>query len=251
LGYDIHTQGDRIRQHTGALLAYSGLYDRLTAMENLDFFGRIWHMSAAERRSRAKELLNSLGLWEHRDQLVGSWDRGCRRKLSLARAVFHRPSLVFIDEPTDRLNPAESEAIWSDLEHLAARESMTLFLATRDIAEAEALCSAVAIMRQGRILEVGPLTELRSRTAAPRLEIVGRGFTDQVIALVSRRSEVASVRRIDNRLVLQLSGDHDTAPLVSLLVEASVDIEEVHKHQPALYSAFTALTQEAPEEESP
>ena len=157
LGYDIHTQGDRIRQHTGALLAYSGLYDRLTALENLDFFGRIWHMSAGDRRSRAKELLNSLGLWEQRDQLVGGWDRGQRRKLSLARAIFHHPALVFIDEPSDRLSPAESEAIWTDLDNLAARESMTVFLATRDLAEAEALCSAVAIMRQGRILEVGSL----------------------------------------------------------------------------------------------
>lgn len=251
LGYDIQTQGDRIRQHTGALLAYSGLYDRLTALDNLDFFGRIWHMSAGDRRSRAKELLNSLGLWEQRDQLVGSWDRGRRRKLSLARAVFHHPALVFIDEPTDRLSPAEAEAIWSDLDNLAARENMTVFLATRDLVEAEALCSAVAIMRQGRILEVGSLAELRARTAAPQLEIVGRGFTDQVIALVSRRPEVASALCVDNRLVLQLSGDHDTAPLVSLLVEASADIEEVHKYQPALYTAFTALTQEAPEEESP
>lgn len=251
LGYDIHTQGDRIRQHTGALLAYSGLYDRLTAMENLEFFGRIWHMPALERRNRAKELLNGLGLWGQRDDLVGSWDRGRRRKLSLARAVFHRPSLVFIDEPTDRLDPGESKEIWADLTNFAARESMTIFLATRDIAEAQALCSAVAIMRQGSILAIGPLTELRARTAAPQLEIVGRGFTDQVIALISRRAEVASARRIDNRLVLQLSGDHDTAPLISLLVEASADVEEVHKHQPALHSAFIALTAEAHEEESP
>jgi ABC-2 type transport system ATP-binding protein len=251
LGYDIHTQGDRIRQHTGALLAYSGLYDRLTALENLDFFGRIWHMPTAERRARAKELLNGLGLWEHRDALVGSWDRGRRRKLSLARAIFHRPSLVFIDEPTDRLDPAESEAIWTDLDNLATRENMTVFLATHLISEAEALCSTVAVMRQGQILETGSLAELRARTAAPQLEIVGRGFTDQVIALISRRAEVASARRIDNRLVLQLSGDHDTAPLVSLLVEASADIEEVRKHQPDLQSAFVALAQAAYEEESP
>lgn len=248
LGYDIHTQAERIRQHTGALMAYSGLYDRLTAAENLDFYGRVWHMSQPDRRARAKELLNSLGLWAYRDDLVGSWDRGRRRKLSLARAIFHRPSLVFIDEPTDRLEPQDAEAIWSDLDNLATREGMTVFLATQDIAEAEALCSAVGIMRQGQLLDVGPLAELRARIAAPQLEIVGRGFTDQVVALICRRQEIAFARRLDNRLMLQLSGDYDTAPLVSLLVEAGADVEEVHKHQPALHSAFTALTQEQPEE---
>ena len=249
LGYDIHTQGDRIRQHTGALLAYSGLYDRLTASENLDFYGRIWHMPTAQRRARTKELLNMLGLWEQRDTLVGGWDRGRRRKLSLARAIYHRPSLVFIDEPTYRLDVQEAEAIWSDLGNIAAREGITVFLATRHMLEAEALCSAVGVMRQGKLLEVGPLAELRSRTAAPQLEIVGRGFTDHLITLVNRRPEVASARRVDNRLVLQLSGDFDTAPLVSLLVEASADVEEVRKHPPALHTALTALMQDEVEEE--
>ena len=208
-------------------------------------------MPTAERRARTKELLNSLGLWEGRDALVGGWDRGRRRKLSLARAIFHRPSLVFIDEPTHQLDAQESEAVWQALGDLAVREGITVFLATQHMAEAEAICSEVGIMRQGQLLGVGPLTDLQSRIAAPQLEIVGRGFTDQVITLVSRRPEVVSARRVDNRLVLQLSGGHDTAPLVSLLVEAGADVEEVYKVQPALHTALTALTQAEHEEGLP
>jgi ABC-2 type transport system ATP-binding protein len=244
LGYDTRTQGAHIRLHTGALLAYAGLYDRLTAAENLDFFGRVWHMPAAERRARTKELLNTLGLWDCRDELVGGWDKGRRRKLSLARAVFHHPALVFIDEPTDRLDPLAASEVWADLAALSAREGVTVFLATHHLAEAEALCSAVALMRQGQIAATGPLAELKARTAAPCVEITGRGFTDQVIALISRRPEIASAHRIDNRLVLQLSDDCDIAPLVSLLVEASADVEEVRKQRVGLQAIFDALLEE-------
>jgi ABC-2 type transport system ATP-binding protein len=244
LGLDIRTQGDRIRENTGALLAHSGLYDRLTAVENLDFYGRIWHMPAADRRARTKELLNSLNLWDLRDQMVGEWDKGARRKLSLARAVFHRPALVFIDEPTNRLDPTSAAAIWSDLENLSYREGITVFLATRHLHEAEAICSAVAVMRTGKVLAVGPLPELRARTCSPTLEVHGRGFTEPVISLLSRRPEIASVRFVDNRLFLELTGNHDTAPLVTLLVEASADVEEVHKHHAGLQTVFDALLEE-------
>jgi ABC-2 type transport system ATP-binding protein len=241
LGFDTVTQGDLIRQHTGALLADSGLYTRLTAVDNLDFFGRIWRMNAADRRSRSRDLLSRLGIWEARDALVGSMDELTRRRLSLARALFHSPNLLFVDDLTEHLAHPDAVSIRRDLAQMVAHEGVTLFLATQSLLEAETLCSSLAVLRQGELIAAGRLVELRAQRAAPTVEIVGRGFTDHVMALINRRSEITLVRRLDNRLLLHLTGDVDTAPIVSLLVEAGIDVEEVRKHPADLSTAFDEL----------
>ncbi len=95
----------RIRTRAGALLEPCSLYERLSVLDNLDFYGRIWRMSAANRRARARELLVRLDLWEHRDEPVQGWSRDLKQRLCIARAIFHRPDLVLIDEPAAGLDP--------------------------------------------------------------------------------------------------------------------------------------------------
>jgi ABC-2 type transport system ATP-binding protein len=244
LGYDIRSQADQIRLRSGAVFADAGLYDRLSVAENLDYYGRIWHMPAAERRDRSRDLLGRLQLWDVRAAAVGLLTSLQRRRLSLARALIHRPALLCVDEPTQGLDPAAADAFRADLSQLIAHQGVTTLLALPGPAEAEALCSAVAVMRQGQIIQVGPVSALRSRSAAPTVEVIGRGFTEQVISLLRRRPEIAAVRRIDNRLLLQLAGEFDTAPLVSLLVESSVDVEEVRKHTASVAPLFVPDVQE-------
>ena len=96
LGFDINTQSKEIRDRTGVLLEHPGLYERLSAEANLEFYGRIYRLSTKERRTRIKELLGNLGLWERRHDKVGKWSRGMKQKLAVARALLHRPSLVFL-----------------------------------------------------------------------------------------------------------------------------------------------------------
>ena len=100
LGFDTRTQADDIRTHSGALLEFSGLYERMTAEDNLDLYGRIDQMSPSERKARIKELLTHLDLWDRRKEQVGKWSRGMKQKLAVARALFHHPPLIFLDEPT-------------------------------------------------------------------------------------------------------------------------------------------------------
>jgi len=95
LGFDIQTQSNELRQRTGVLLEHSGLYERLSAEDNLEFYGRVWRLSAAERHSRIKELLTHLDLWERRKERVETWSRGMKQKLAIARALLHRPSVIF------------------------------------------------------------------------------------------------------------------------------------------------------------
>jgi ABC-2 type transport system ATP-binding protein len=229
LGYDTRDHSDLVRQHTGALFADTGLYARLTTVENLDYYGRIWHMSSNDRRTRSRELLSRLGIWDKRDQPAGTLSALDRRRLSLARALFHRPALLFADAPTEKLDHDAALAFRADLGPLVVHEGVTLFLASRAPAEVETICSEAAVLRHGQIVAQGPVGELRQTRSTPVLEIVGRGITDQVLTLLGRRSEVAQATLVDNRLLIQLHHDCDTAPLVSLLVESGVDVEEVHR----------------------
>ena len=111
LGCDTRTQAAEIRAHTGALLEFAGLYERLSAEDNLDLYGRIYHIPAPDRRARSKELLTHLDLWDRRKDPVGKWSRGMKQKLAVARALFHHPPLVFLDEPTAGFDPLAATAL--------------------------------------------------------------------------------------------------------------------------------------------
>jgi len=245
LGFDTVTEADRIRERSGAVLETCSLYGHLSALENLEFYGRIWRMPAAERRARARQLLGRLGLWDRRGELIQSWSRDLRQRLCIARSIFHRPSILFLDEPTAGLDPLATASIQRDLAEAAATEAVTIVLTTNNLTQAEALCTHVAVINRGVLLAGGPIGEICTAGVRPQLEIIGRGFTDEVVALLARRPEIAAINRLDNGLALDLIGNVDTAPLVSLLVESSADVEEVKKNRVSLQAAFTSLVQQS------
>ncbi len=150
LGFDTRTQAEAIRTRSGALLEFAGLYERMSAQDNLDFYGRIYQMPAPDRRARIKELLTHLDLWERRRDLVGTWSRGMKQKLAVARALLHHPPLVFLDEPTAGFDPIAAAALREDLASLVAREGVTVFLNTHNLTEAEKLCARVGVIRRGK-----------------------------------------------------------------------------------------------------
>jgi len=244
LDYDTRTQAEQIRQHSGALLEQSGIYERLSAADNLEFYGRVWRMPPAERSARIKELLTHLGLWDRRNELAGNWSRGMKQKLAIARTLLHRPSLVFLDEPTAGLDPVAAAALHEDLTSLVAREGVTVFLTTHNLAEAEKLCQQVGVIRQGRLLATGTPDQLRAQAGGPRLEIIGKGFTPQVIQQLQAQPMVSGVQVNNSHLTIQLRETKETAPLVTLLVGAGAQIEEVRKGKANLEETFLALVEE-------
>ena len=244
LGHDTRAQADAIRQKTGALLEHSGLYERLSAEDNLEFYGRVARMSRAARQRRIKELLEPLGLWERRREYVGGWSRGMKQKLAVARALFHRPALLFLDEPTAGLDPVASAALRDELAALAAREGVTVFLTTHNLAEAEKLCQQVGVIRKGKLLAIGALDQLRAQTGHPHVEVSGTGFTAEAIAALQARPEVAAVQRRNSHLVIDLRQAAEVAPLVSLLVAQGVQVEEVKKGTANLEEVFLTLMEE-------
>lgn len=241
LGFDTRKQADAIRQRTGALLEHPGIYERLSALDNLEFYGRVWRMPPAQRAARIKELLGELGLWDRRREIAGAWSRGMKQKLAVARALLHRPELLFLDEPTAGLDPVAAAALHDDLASLANSQGVTVFLTTHNLAEADKLCSLVGVIRQGQLLAVDSPALLRARMSQPRVAINGEGFSEHALSLVRTLPEVTSVEVADGRLLLNLRPAVRTAPIVAALVGAGVQIEEVVKDKASLEEVFLTL----------
>ena len=244
LGFDTQTEADEVRARTGALLEHSGLYEQLTAVDNLESYGRVYGMTVAERKARIQELLSNIGVWERRQERVRTWSKGMKQKLALARAMLHRPPLVFLDEPTAGLDVMSATDVRDDLESLASREGVTVFLTTHNMAEAERLCGRVAVIREGKLVAMGHPDELRARTGGPRMEIVGRGFNDRALELLRARAEVAAAVVEGRHLEIDLREETDVAPLVSMLVGEGVEVEEVRRGKATLEEVFLTLMEE-------
>lgn len=241
LGMDPATEGAGVRARCGVLLEHSGLIERLSARDNLEFHGRIWRLPRARRRARIRELLTNLGLWERREDRVGHWSRGMRQKLAIARALLHGPELVFLDEPTAGLDPVAAAALRQDLARLARQEGVTVFLSTHNLSEAERLCDAVGVIREGSLLAAGSPGDLRRVGKRPRVRVAGRGFTDNVLEHLRGRAEVADVRRENGHLLLGLCGPVEVAPLVSFLVRVGAQVEEVRRIDDSLEQTVLEL----------
>jgi ABC-2 type transport system ATP-binding protein len=244
LGFDTRTQADDIRARSGALLEFHGLYERMSAQDNLNLYGRIYRMPAPARSARIKELLTHLDLWERRRDPVGNWSRGMKQKLAVARALLHHPPLVFLDEPTAGLDPVAAAALREDLASLVAREGVTVFLNTHNLTEAEKLCARVGVIRQGKLVTVGSPDELRARIGGPQAEIVGHGFTEQMLTTLRDRPEVAHADLHNSHVLIELRGESEVGPLVSLLVQAGAEVEEVRRGKASLEDVFLTLMEE-------
>jgi ABC-2 type transport system ATP-binding protein len=213
LGFDTRTHSGQIRARSGALLENPGLYERFSAEDNLEFYARVWHLGSAE-------------------------------KLAVARALIHRPSLIFLDEPTAGLDPVAAAALRADLQSLVANGEATVFLTTHNLAEAEKLCTHVAVIREGKLLAIGHPDELRAQSGVPKAEILGRGFTPEVLLALRSLPAVASTEVRNGRLTIALRGPSDLAPIVTLLVTLGAQIEEVHKGHATLEDVFLKLMEE-------
>ncbi len=243
LGFDTRTAGAAIRSRTGALLDGNGLYIRLNAEENLAFYADIWRLPARDRTERIHELLLHFGLWERRKEPVADLSRGMQQKLAIARTLLHRPALLLLDEPTLGMDVPAADALRTDLMELAVGEGVTIFVLSASAPEVNQLCQRVGIMRQGRLVAEGEPQALLEMSAA-RLEIVGQGFTGDMLALIARRREVRHIERSANGLWIELVDHAPSAPVVNLLVESGAEVEEVRRQAASLDTVYRSLVEE-------
>ena len=246
LGHDTREDGDLIRAQVGAVLQDPGVYEELTAEDNLRFFGRAARMTPADIEARIKELLGNLELWDRRRERPEGWSRGMRQKLALARAMLHRPQLLFLDEPTDGLDVMAAAGVRDSLRALAQAEGVTIFLTTHDMAEAERLCQSVAVIRDGRLVTVGSPDLLSARHGEARLIFIGRGFGPELAERLDRHPLIAGVEMSDGRLAIGLHEDASASSLVRQVVQSGAEVEEVRRDTANLEDVFMTLMTEAP-----
>jgi len=244
MGFDSMKDGQKVRENCGALLENTGLYERLTAAENLDFYGRVWHLSSEERKNRIKELLEKVDLYNRRDEIVKGWSRGMKQKLAVSRVMLHRPKVIFLDEPTAGLDPVASSAFREDLLNLVQHTGVTVFLTTHNLTEAEKLCQQVGVIKNGKLLMVGSPDELKLQKGSAVTEIVGSGFSDGLISSINQLRGVESVAFQDHHLRITFTEGTDSSFLIPFLVQQGVVIEEVRKGKASLEDVFLTMMED-------
>jgi ABC-2 type transport system ATP-binding protein len=170
-GFDLATQAQRLRASIGYVPQSLSVDGQLTGRQNLDFFGKLYGLSGAQRRERIPQVLEMLDLADAADRAASTYSGGMIRRLEVGQAVLHTPPVVFLDEPTVGLDPVARISLWKHLEGLRKRYGMTLLLTTHYMEEAELLCDRVAIMQAGKIAAQGGMGQLRKIVKKPKASL--------------------------------------------------------------------------------
>lgn len=236
LGMDVTRDPEAIRQQIGYMSQKFSLYEDLTALENLNFYGGIYGLSAAESRQRREEMVERVGLGPYLSRRAGRLSGGWKQRLALACSLLHRPRLVFLDEPTAGIDPVARRDLWDLLFRLAA-EGITLCVTTHYMDEAER-CSRVGYLYLSRLLALGTPSELKHlRGVTPpgtrRLQIL----SNEPATLLDRMRRRPGVREatIFGQAVHALV-DSDRSP-----AELGLEGQEVHPAEPTLEDVFVTL----------
>jgi ABC-2 type transport system ATP-binding protein len=241
-GYEIGLRQDqvKIRSMVGILPENPGLYDDLSAYRNLDFYGKMYHCPDAQRRESVTRLLKMLGLWERRDDLVGTFSKGMRQKVAIARALVHDPSVIFLDEPTANLDPESSKTTRDFILELK-KERRTIFLNTHNLDEAQRICDRIGILN-GSLVAVGSPNELRAslwgRKTVVHLVKLTEDMMTALKGLGAKNIEVVD----ENRLVIDVDDpDVENPALVRAIVGAGGEVRFVTELRPTLEDIYLRL----------
>ncbi len=237
-GYDVRERPDDVRSRVGILTETPGLYDKLSATANLDFFGRLYGLDAATRAERIDHYLRLFGLAERRDDVAGTFSKGMKQKLAIARALIHDPSVVFLDEPTAALDPEAAFVVREAIETLRTA-GRTIVLATHNLDEADRLCDRIAFVRGGLVRIDSPAAlrgDLGVRGLAVRL--VGPA-SDATLQAIRDVPGVSAVEPVDGRLRVGSADPEAIAPaVVRALVAIGADVVEVRPERTSLEQIY-------------
>lgn len=241
LGRDPRTEGTWIRSHAGVMLDNVGLYDRLSAEQNLEFAARVARLNPQEGRRRVEAQLKRVDLWDRRQDRVSGFSKGMRQKLGLARALIAEPELLILDEPTAGLDPSNIVMVRELLVSLAAESGRTIFLCTHLLAEAQRICDQVAIIQHGKILVIGDPQRLGA-PGVPTVRLTLTGVDSTAIPHLALPDPVRlePLGGHDWRVVLG-SSEEEIETVVRVLVEAGVGVRAVIPEQVSLEEEYLRL----------
>jgi ABC-2 type transport system ATP-binding protein len=241
-GYTLGKQNEAIRQTVGILTETPGLYDRLSAWENLMFFAELYDLTAEKAASQIKRYLHLLDLWERRDDKVGGFSKGMRQKLAIARALLHEPKIIFLDEPTSGLDPEAARVVRDFIKQLRT-EGRTIFLTTHNLPEADELCDLIGVFR-ARLLRLDTPAHLRIGMFGMGTQVRVVGDATHWIDTVRVLPFVHDAHAEDATLSVSLDHPDDQNPaLVQALVNAGAQIRSVEPISHSLEEVYLELVE--------
>jgi len=242
LGESLDT-ADAVRKRVGVLFENNGLIDRFTARENLLYYAELYDVPDPGERTR--ELLEYVGLSDRGDDLVGIFSTGMKRKLGLARAILHKPEILFLDEPSSGLDP-EGQKMVHDLIVGLAGETMTIFLNSHNLDEVSRVCSKVAILHRGTIRAYDSIERLRAGPSGTGLEITlsDPSLGDRAVVIISGLPGVTTTMQEHGHITVTLSGPSGS-PVLEALIKEGIGVEEAVRRKRTLEEIYLEVVREA------
>jgi ABC-2 type transport system ATP-binding protein len=233
-GSDVQRDPEAVRSRVGILTETPGLYDKLSAAANLDFFGRLYGLAPDVRAERVERYLRLFSLWDRRDDLAATFSKGMKQKLAIARALLHDPSVVFLDEPTAALDPEAAFIVREAIEALR-RAGRTIVLATHNLDEADRLCDRIAFIRGG-LLRIDSPAALRGALGGRGLSVrLQDGATGDMLAAVRAVGGVDAADMLGHTLRVSTDDPESVAPaVVRALVASGGGVVELRMEQATL-----------------
>ncbi|MGD0575021.1 MAG: ABC transporter ATP-binding protein [Anaerolineales bacterium] len=241
-GFTLGKDDTAIRRTVGILTETPGLYDNLSAEYNLRIFANLYEVK--DSRGQVEKYLRMLGLWERRFEEVGTFSKGMKQKLAIARALLHEPRLLFLDEPTAALDPESAHLVRDFIAELR-KEGRTIFLCTHNLDEADRLCDRIGVFKT-HLLVLDTPDRLRSQLFGRRVVFhLGRA-DDKLLAAARRLPFVQEAKILENKLVVRVENPEAQNPdLVRALVGAGAEIQFVGELRHSLEDVYLELVRQA------
>jgi ABC-2 type transport system ATP-binding protein len=237
-GLEVGKQDQDIRRCVGILTETPGMYDRLSAEKNLTIYARLYQVKSPQ--AQVEKYLRMLGLWERRLDEVGSFSKGMRQKLAIARALLHEPKVLFLDEPTSGLDPEAAKLVRDFIEELKT-EGRTIFICTHNLDEADRLCQRIAIFKTSLITDDTP-ENLRKRLFGRKVVFHLKEMKPAWLKAAQSLEFVKEAQVVENRLVVALANPEEQNPvLVRKLVEMGAEIQFVGELRHSLEEIYLQL----------
>ena len=246
--YEIGRSEDalKIRRLIGLVPDNVGLYEDLSAYDNLDFYGKLYDCTETQRKENIQRFLTLLGLWEKRDVLAGTFSKGMKQKLAIARALIHEPKLLFMDEPTANLDPESAKTVRDFILELK-KEKRTIFLNTHNLDEAQRICDRIGILST-KLITTGTPQELERALSS------GQGTRKTIVLLQEQATDVvlAGLRQLSgnvtpegNKLTIELKDpEKENAAVIDAITKAGGHIQSVTIAGASLEDVYLKLVRE-------
>jgi ABC-2 type transport system ATP-binding protein len=236
--FEVGPQSQQVRASVGILTEQPGMYDRLSAEKNLTIYAKLYGVNDVP--GQVEKYLRMLGLWERRKDPAGSFSKGMKHKLAIARAILHEPATLFLDEPTAGLDPEASKLVRDFVEELKT-EGRTIFLCTHNLNEADRLCSQIGVFKQ-RLIKVDTPSRMKTAVFGRQVEFRLKQADPALVDMMRRFDFVKQVVLEDKRLLLGLDNPEESNPfIVKALVEAGLDVQYVSEVRHSLEDVYFSL----------